>query len=66
MEKTLSIVQKAFNWNEDDLGPTPPRPPLADSEFQKLLDTQGMLKSPKDLRIRVYMGGIEPSLRYKL
>lgn len=63
MEKTISIVQKALNWNEDEGDPLPPRPPLTDSEFQKMLDTSGTLKDPKELRLRVYLGGIEPSLR---
>ena len=63
MEKTLSMVQKALNWNEDDLLPQPIRPPLTDSEFQKMLDTLGTLKDSKELRLRVYAGGIEPSLR---
>ncbi|RXG53435.1 TBC1 domain family member 25 [Armadillidium vulgare] len=53
MEKTISIVQKAFNWNEDESDPLPPRPPLTDSEFQKMLDTLGTLKDPKELRLRV-------------
>ncbi|XP_076031543.1 TBC1 domain family member 25 isoform X2 [Oratosquilla oratoria] len=65
MEKTLSIVQKAFNWmeetNEDFSRPL--RAPLSDSEFHKLLDPVGQVVHPKELRLCVYLGGVEPSLR---
>ncbi|XP_064101260.1 LOW QUALITY PROTEIN: TBC1 domain family member 25-like [Macrobrachium nipponense] len=65
MEKTLSIVQKALSWNDeaDEASLRPPRPPLMDSEFQKMLDRVGQLSHPKELRLCVYLGGLEPSLR---
>ncbi|KAK7086502.1 hypothetical protein SK128_010462, partial [Halocaridina rubra] len=65
MEKTLSIVQKALSWNDegDEASLRPPRPPLTDAEFQKMLDRVGQLSHPKELRLCVYLGGLEPSLR---
>ncbi|XP_045615805.1 TBC1 domain family member 25 isoform X2 [Procambarus clarkii] len=65
MEKTLSIVQKALNWNEegDEASFRPTRPPLTDSEFQQMLNRVGQLAHPKELRLCVYLGGLEPSLR---
>lgn len=41
----------------------PIKPPLDDSEFRKFLDSEGRLVRPEDLRLRIYHGGIEPSLR---
>ncbi|XP_071527319.1 TBC1 domain family member 25 isoform X2 [Panulirus ornatus] len=65
MEKTLSIVQKALSWNEegDETSFRAPRPPLTDSEFQQMLNRVGQLSNPKELRLCVYLGGLEPSLR---
>ncbi|XP_042215317.1 TBC1 domain family member 25-like isoform X2 [Homarus americanus] len=65
MEKTLSIVQKALSWNEegDEASFRPIRPPLTDSEFQQMLNRVGQLAHPKELRLCVYLGGLEPSLR---
>lgn len=68
MEKTLSIVQKALSWNEegDETSFRAPRPPLTDSEFQQMLNRVGQLSNPKELRLCVYLGGLEPSLRYDI
>ncbi|CAL4124497.1 unnamed protein product [Meganyctiphanes norvegica] len=64
MEKTVSLVQKALSWTEDsEESCRPTRPPLTDAEFQKMLDRVGQLAHPKELRLCVYLGGLEPSLR---
>lgn len=64
MEKTLSIMQKAFNLNdEDDYNSGPPRSPLSDNEFRTFLDSVGLITQPSDLRRVIFFGGIDPSLR---
>ena len=39
------------------------RPPLSDKEFRSFLDNVGELISPRELRLVIYQGGIEPQLR---
>lgn len=39
------------------------RNPLGDREFRACLDGEGRLLKPRELRIAVYQGGVEPSLR---
>uniref|UniRef100_A0AAG5CWW4 Rab-GAP TBC domain-containing protein n=1 Tax=Anopheles atroparvus TaxID=41427 RepID=A0AAG5CWW4_ANOAO len=63
MEKTFSLVQRAFNLAEDPLLTQPIRPPLADAEFRKLQDSVGQIVAPEQLRKAIYLGGIDPSLR---
>ncbi|XP_053675975.1 uncharacterized protein LOC128726207 [Anopheles nili] len=63
MEKTFSMVQRAFNFVEDPLLTQPIRPPLADAEFRKLQDSVGQIVAPEQLRKVIYLGGIDPSLR---
>lgn len=38
-------------------------PPLSDAEFHSYLNGQGQLTRPEELRLRIYHGGVEPSLR---
>ncbi|CAH1970564.1 unnamed protein product [Acanthoscelides obtectus] len=63
--KTFNMVQRAFNFGEDDttLLQQPPRPPLSDIEFRKFLDPVGQIIFAKELRSVIYYGGIDPSLR---
>ncbi|XP_041778422.1 uncharacterized protein LOC121597029 [Anopheles merus] len=63
MEKTFSMVQRAFNLVEDPLLTQPIRPPLSDAEFRKLQDSVGQILAPEQLRKVIYLGGIDPSLR---
>ncbi|XP_035777349.1 uncharacterized protein LOC118458714 [Anopheles albimanus] len=63
MEKTFSMVQRAFNMVEDPLLTQPIRPPLADAEFRNLQDSVGQIVAPEQLRKVIYLGGIDPSLR---
>lgn len=63
MEKTFSIVQKAFNMNDEPLSQLPPRPPLSDSEFRLFLDPVGQILRQDELRKVIFLGGIDPSLR---
>ena len=39
------------------------RPSLSDKEFRSFLDNVGELISPRELRLVIYQGGIEPQLR---
>ncbi|XP_037552952.1 TBC1 domain family member 25-like [Nematolebias whitei] len=60
--RTLSRVQQVFTWSyAEDIKPF--KPPLSDSEFHSYLNGQGQLTRPEDLRLRIYHGGVEPSLR---
>ncbi|XP_028923031.1 TBC1 domain family member 25 isoform X1 [Ornithorhynchus anatinus] len=60
--KTLSKVQQALSWSYgEDVKPF--KPPLTDTEFHTYLNHEGQLTRPEELRLRIYHGGVEPSLR---
>lgn len=62
MEKTLSRFQKTLNLaasQESDNCVAP----LGDREFRSYLDGEGRLLKPRELRLAVYKGGVESSLR---
>ncbi len=60
--RTLSRVQQAFSWSYgEEIKPF--KPPLSDAEFHSYLNGQGQLTRPEELRLRIYPGGVEPSLR---
>lgn len=60
--RTLSRVQQAFTWSYgEEIKPF--KPPLSDAEFHSYLNGQGQLTRPEELRLRIYHGGVEPSLR---
>ncbi|KAM8965601.1 TBC1 domain family member 25 isoform 2-T2 [Sarcophilus harrisii] len=60
--RTLSKVQQALSWSYgEDLKPF--KPPLSDAEFHTYLNREGQLCRPEELRLRIYHGGVEPSLR---
>ncbi|KAG7273369.1 hypothetical protein CRUP_022912 [Coryphaenoides rupestris] len=62
MGRTLSRVQQALSWSYgEDVKPF--KPPLSDGEFHSYLNSQGQLTRPEELRLRIYHGGVEPSLR---
>ncbi|KAM3871656.1 TBC1 domain family member 25 [Diretmus argenteus] len=62
MGRTLSRVQQAFSWSYGE-EVKPFKPPLSDAEFHGYLNGQGQLTRPEELRLRIYHGGVEPSLR---
>ncbi|XP_062397326.1 TBC1 domain family member 25 [Sardina pilchardus] len=62
MGKTLSRVQQALSWSYGE-EVKPFKPPLSDGEFHSYLNSLGQLSRPEDLRLRIYHGGVEPSLR---
>nr|XP_020653310.1 TBC1 domain family member 25 isoform X1 [Pogona vitticeps] len=60
--RTLSKVQQALSWSYgEDVKPF--KPPLSDSEFHTFLNHEGQLTRPAELRLRIFHGGVEPSLR---
>ncbi|XP_033251932.1 uncharacterized protein LOC117191073 [Drosophila miranda] len=63
MEKTFSIVQKAFNLSEEHMANLPSRPPMCDSEFRLFLDALGQIQRKDELHKVIFLGGIDPSLR---
>ncbi|CAL9703746.1 unnamed protein product [Knipowitschia caucasica] len=60
--RTLTRVQQAFSWSYGE-EMKPFKPPLSDAEFHWYLNHQGQLTKPEELRLRIYHGGVEPSLR---
>ncbi|KAL2103483.1 hypothetical protein ACEWY4_000351 [Coilia grayii] len=62
MGRTLSRVQQALSWSYGE-EVKPFKPPLSDSEFHSYLNGLGQLTRPEELRLRIYHGGVEPSLR---
>ncbi|XP_056129954.1 TBC1 domain family member 25 [Lampris incognitus] len=62
MGRTLSRVQQALSWSYGE-EVKPFKPPLSDTEFHSYLNGQGQLTRPEELRLRIYHGGVEPSLR---
>lgn len=62
MGRTLSRVQQALSWSYGE-EVKPFKPPLSDAEFHSYLNSQGQLTRPEELRLRIYHGGVEPSLR---
>ncbi|KAM4819321.1 TBC1 domain family member 25 isoform 2-T2 [Thomomys bottae] len=60
--RTLSRVQQVLSWSYgEDVKPF--KPPLNDAEFHTYLNHEGQLSRPEELRLRIYHGGVEPSLR---
>ncbi|XP_031167558.1 TBC1 domain family member 25 [Sander lucioperca] len=60
--RTLNRVQQALSWSYgEEIKPF--KPPLSDAEFHNYLNGQGQLSRPEELRLRIYHGGVEPSLR---
>nr|XP_006006266.1 PREDICTED: TBC1 domain family member 25 [Latimeria chalumnae] len=60
--RTLSKVQQVLSWSySEDVKPF--KPPLTDVEFHTYLSHDGQLTRPEELRLRIYHGGVEPSLR---
>lgn len=60
--RTLSKVQQVLSWSYgEDIKPF--KPPLNDAEFHTYLNHEGQLSRPEELRLRIYHGGVEPSLR---
>ncbi|XP_074538487.1 TBC1 domain family member 25 [Halichoeres trimaculatus] len=60
--RTLTKVQQAFSWTYgEEIKPF--KPPLSDAEFHSYLNGYGQLTRPEELRLRIYHGGVEPSLR---
>ncbi|XP_056629224.1 TBC1 domain family member 25 [Triplophysa dalaica] len=60
--RTLSRVQQALSWSYGE-EMKPFKPPLSDTEFHSYMNSQGQLTRPEELRLRIYHGGVEPSLR---
>ncbi|XP_037629460.1 TBC1 domain family member 25 [Sebastes umbrosus] len=60
--RTLTKVQQAFSWSYgEEIKPF--KPPLSDAEFHSYLNGQGQLTRPEELRLRIYHGGVDSSLR---
>ncbi len=49
--------------SEDDAQIRLLKPPMTDAEFHNFLDPVGHMIRPEEFRMKVYQGGIEPSLR---
>jgi len=67
-DKLGGAFNKLTIWGNQQLfqGDTcifPHKPPLDDEEFRSYLDQEGRLIRCEELRLRIYHGGIDPSLR---
>ncbi|XP_076469269.1 TBC1 domain family member 25-like isoform X2 [Babylonia areolata] len=61
--KTVSSMQKAMRLKNTDEMYKPVKLPMSDKEFHTYLDSAGFMVRPKEFRLSIYQGGIEPSLR---
>ncbi|NXV70744.1 TBC25 protein, partial [Atlantisia rogersi] len=73
--RTLARAQAALAWPEGSppspplphppppLPPPPPCAPLGDADLRGYLGPAGRLLRPRELRLHVYHGGVEPGLR---
>ena len=66
-ESSVSLSSLTSPLRSPSKSPTSPsrsnRPSLSDKEFRSFLDNVGELISPRELRLVIYQGGIEPQLR---
>ncbi|XP_059524265.1 TBC1 domain family member 25-like [Myotis daubentonii] len=60
--RTWSRVQQVLSWSPGK-EVKPFCPPLSEAEFHAYLHPDGRLSRPAQLRLRIYQGGVAPSLR---
>ncbi|XP_006902556.1 PREDICTED: TBC1 domain family member 25-like [Elephantulus edwardii] len=62
VSRTISKVQQVLSWAYgEDVKPF--KPPLSDAEFHMYLNHEGQISRPEELRLHIYHGGVEPSMR---
>lgn len=62
-------MQQALNFNtsnSDEFSAGVSTTPLSDAEFVEYRDGVGTLIKTENCRKRIFQGGLEPSLRYRL
>lgn len=53
----------ALNLDIEERNVEPCRPPVSDAEFRSFLNKVGQVVAPREFRLAVYRGGLEPGLR---
>lgn len=61
--KITSGISQNITTGQEESDFFPRRTPLGDCELHEYLDDCGRLIKPEDMRLRIYYGGVEPSLR---
>ncbi|XP_023339520.1 TBC1 domain family member 25 isoform X3 [Eurytemora carolleeae] len=58
-----SKMRTALNIDLEERNEEPTVPPVTDAHFRTFLNKVGQMVSPREFRLAVYRGGLEPSLR---
>jgi len=58
-----SRFRAALNLDIEQRNIEPCRPPVSDAEFRSFLNKVGQVVAPREFRLAVYRGGLEPGLR---
>jgi len=58
-----SKFRAALNLDIEQRNTEPCRPPVSDAEFRSFLNKVGQVVAPREFRLAVYRGGLEPGLR---
>eukprot|EP00092_Neocalanus_flemingeri_P026347 GFUD01028562.1.p1 GENE.GFUD01028562.1~~GFUD01028562.1.p1 ORF type:complete len:758 (+),score=208.87 GFUD01028562.1:1221-3494(+) len=58
-----SKFRAALNLDIEERNVEPCRPPVSDVEFRSFLNKVGQVVAPREFRLAVYRGGLEPGLR---
>jgi hypothetical protein len=58
-----SKFRAALNLDIEERSTEPCRPPVSDTEFRSFLNKVGQVLAPREFRLAVYRGGLDPGLR---
>jgi len=58
-----SKLKAAMNLDIEEKVPEPVYPPVSDAQFRSFLNKVGQVTAPREFRLAVYRGGLEPGLR---
>ena len=58
-----SKLKAAMNLDIEERATEPVHPPVSDAQFRSFLNKVGQVTAPREFRLAVYRGGLEPGLR---
>ena len=58
-----SKLRAAMNLDFEEKAAEPEHPPVSDAQFRTFLNKVGQVTAPREFRLAVYRGGLEPGLR---